>query len=214
MHLSCTASSTTARDMDQGQAAHPDQPVATVAPLVLPAPLSPPPAIPAPPAPPAFALGPGYSHAILDYDDPNMGVTVTKLYNKAISPLEEKFDGEADNLAIFLASMHDRAHHFNWHCLIAVLIDDGTMQNILTHYGQVSIENTRTHAMTYMNSPMRDAQENNKFYYFLADSLTNEFHATVLLYADIYTIMNVPVAFSLLKQIRICGICRRPQESV
>ena len=43
-----------------------------------------------------------------------MGVTATKLYNKAISPLEEKFDGEADNLAVFLASVRDRARRFNW----------------------------------------------------------------------------------------------------
>ena len=86
--------------MDQGQAAPPAQPASAAAPPVLPAPPPPPPAIPAVPAPPAFALGPGCSHAVLDYDDPNTGATATKLYNKAISPLEEKFDGEADNLAI------------------------------------------------------------------------------------------------------------------
>ena len=85
--------------MDQVQAAPP----------VLPAPPPDPPALPpAPaPAPPAFALGPGRSHAVLNFDDPNNGATATKLYNKAISPLEEKFDGEANNLAVFLASVHD-----------------------------------------------------------------------------------------------------------
>ena len=83
------------------------QPAIAAAPPVLPAP--PPPVVPAPPAPAAFALGPGRSHAVLDYDDPNTGATATKLYNKAIAPLEEKFDGEADNLAVFLASVRDRA---------------------------------------------------------------------------------------------------------
>ena len=83
--------------MDQGQPAPLTQPAAAAAPPVLPAPLPPPLAIPAPPAPPAFALGPGRSHAILDYDNPNTGAMATTLYNKAISPLEEKFDGEADN---------------------------------------------------------------------------------------------------------------------
>ena len=98
--------------MDQGQQAPlaPQvQPAIAVAPPVLPAPPPPPPVVPAPPAPPALALGPGCSHAILDYDDPNTGAMGTKLYNKAIAPLEEKFDGEADNLAVFLASVHDRA---------------------------------------------------------------------------------------------------------
>ena len=121
--------------MDQGQQAPQApqaQPAAAAAPPLQP---PPPPAPPIPPAPPAFALGPGRSHAVLDYDDPNTGATATKLYNKAISPLEEKFDGEADNLAVFLASVRDRARRFNWQRLITVPIDDGTTRNILTHYG-------------------------------------------------------------------------------
>ena len=101
--------------MDPAQAAPPAQPVAATAPLVLPAaaaaplglpaPLPPPLAIPVTPAPLAFALGPGRSHAILNFNDPNTRATATKLYNKAISTLEEKFDREADNLAMFLASI-------------------------------------------------------------------------------------------------------------
>ena len=194
-------------NMDQGQAASqpqqaapPAQPDAAVQPPVLPAP---PPPLLAPPAPLAFALGPGCSHAILNFDDPNTGATATKLYNKAIAPLEAKFDGEADNLAVFLASMRDRARRFNWHRLITVPIDDGTTRNLLTQYGQVSLDNTRAHAATYVNMQTRDAQDNDMFYYSLADSLTNEFRTMVLLYADIYTVTNVPVASALLKQIII-----------
>ena len=192
--------------MDQGQRAPQApqaQPAAAAVPPAQPPPPPAPPAAPVPPAPPVFALGPGRSHAVLDYDDPNTGATATKLYNKAISPLEEKFDGDADNLAVFLASVRDRARCFNWHRLITVPIDDGTTRNILTHYGQVSLENTRAHATTYVNTPMRDAQDNDMFYYFLADSLTNEFRATVLLYSEVYTVTNMPVASSLLKQIII-----------
>ena len=132
-----------------------------------------------------------------------MGATATKLYNKAISPIEEKFDDEADNVAVFLASVRDRARRFNWQRLITVPIDDGSTRNIVTHYGQVSLENTRTHAATYVNTPTRDAQDNDMFYYFLADSLTNEFRTTVLLYVEVYTVTNIPVASSLLKQIII-----------
>ena len=182
--------------MDQGQQAPQApqaQPAAAAVPPAQPPPPPAPPAAPVPPAPPVFALGPGRSHAVLDYDDPNTGATATKLYNKAISPLEEKFDGDADNLAVFLASVRDRARRFNWHRLITVPIDDGTTRNILTHYGQVSLENTRAHATTYVNTPTRDAQDNDMFYYFLADSLTNEFRATVLLYSEVYTVTNVPV---------------------
>ena len=123
----------------QGQAAPPAQPVAAAAPPVLPAsPLPPPPPVPAAPPLPAFALGPGRSHAVLNFDDPNTGNTATKLYNKAITPLEAKFDGEADNLALFLASVRDRARRFNWHRLITVPIDDGTTSVKSTHILQPS----------------------------------------------------------------------------
>ena len=179
--------------MEPGDPPPPAQAAAAAAPPALPGPPLPPPAVPAPPAvaaPPAFALGPGRSHALLDFDNPNAGATATKLYNKAISPLEEKFDGEADNLAVFLASICDRARHFNWHHLITVPIDNGTTRNLLTHYGQVSIENTRAHAITYINSPTRNAQDNTMFYYFLADLLTNDFRTMVLLYADVYTVAD------------------------
>ena len=205
-------------NMNQGQAAPqaqqaapPAQPAAAAGPPVLPAPPAP---LPVPPAPPAFALGPGRSHDILNFDDPNTGATATKLYNKAIAPLEAKFDGEADNLAVLLASVRDRARRFNWHRLITVPIDDGTTRNLLTHYGQVSLDNTRAHAATYVNTPTRDAQDNDMFYYFLSDSLTNEFHATVLLYADVYTITNVPVAASLLKQIIILTRVDNPASTM
>ena len=165
---------------------------------MLPAPPAP---LPIPPALPAFTLGPGCSHAILNLDDPHTGATATKLYNKAIAPLEAKFDGETDNLALFLASVRDRARRFNWHRLITVPIDNGTMWNLRTHYRQVLLDKTRAHAVSYVNTPARDAQDNDMFYYFLADSLTNEFHTMVFLYADTYTVTNVPVPSALLKQI-------------
>ena len=72
----------------------------------------------------------------------------------------------------------------------------------------------RAHATTYMNSPTRDAQDNDMFYNFLADSLTNEFCTTVLLYADIYTVANIPVASSLLKQIVILTRVDNPASTM
>ena len=117
-------------------------------------------------------------------------------------------------MAVFLASVRDRARRFNWHHLTTVPIDDGTTRNLLTHYGHVSLENTRTHAMTYVNTPTRDAQDNDMFYYFLADSLTNDFRTTVLLYADMYSVTNVPVASSLLKQIIILTRVDNPASTM
>ena len=204
--------------MNQGQQAPPAQappaqPAAAAAPPALPAPQLPPPAGPALPAP-VFALGLGHSHNVLNFDDPHTGATATKLYNKAISPLEGKFDGEADNLAVFFASVRDRARHFNWQWLITVPIDDGTTRNLLTHHGQVSLKITRAHAMTYVNTPMRDVQDNDMFYYFLMDSLTNDFHTTILLYTNVYTVANVTVASALLKQIIILTRVDNPASTM
>ena len=205
-------------NMDQGQAAPqpqqaapPAQPAAAAAPPVLPAP---PPPLPVPPAPPAFTLGPGRSHAVLHFDNPKTRATATKLYNKAIAPLEAKFNGETDNLAVFLASVRDRARRFNWHRLITVLIDDGTTRNLLTHYGKVSLNNMRAHTATYVSMLTRDVQDNDMFYYFLADLLMNEFRTTVLLYANIYMVTNVPVASSLLKQIIILTRVDNPASTM
>ena len=103
---------------------------------------------------------------------------------------------------------------FYLHRLITMSIDDGTTRNLHTHCGQVSIEDTRAHAVTYVNTPTRDAQDNDMFYYFLADSLTNDFRTMVLLYADIYTITNVPIASLLLKQIIILTRVNNPASTM
>ena len=52
------------------------------------------------------------------------------------------------------------------------------------------------------------------FYYLLSDSLTNEFRTTVLLYADMYTVTNVPVASSLLKQIIVLTRIDNPASTM
>ena len=52
------------------------------------------------------------------------------------------------------------------------------------------------------------------FYYFLSDLLTNVFCTTVLLYADTYTINNIPVAPALLKQIIILTRVGNPASTM
>ena len=67
---------------------------------------------------------------------------------------------------------------------------------------------------TYVNMLTRDAQDNDMFYYFLADPLTNEFRTMVLLYADIYMVTKVPAASSLLKQIIILTRVDNPTSTM
>ena len=124
-----------------------------------------------------------------------------KLYNKAITPLELKFDGEADNLAVFLANMKDQCNHFTWSHLVTIPLADSTTRNLLTHYGQVTLSNCIDHGNTYVNIQMSNAQNNDMLYYFLVDSLESKFRAKVLLYSESYSANNFVVACALLKQI-------------
>ena len=101
-----------------------------------------------------FSLGPGWSTTVLDFSD----AAVVKLYNKAISPLELKFDGEADNLAVFLASVKDHCNYFNWSNLITIPLADTTTRYLLTHYGQVTLSNSTDHGSSYVSTQTRDAQ--------------------------------------------------------
>ena len=150
-----------------------------------------------PPPPPPFALCPGQTHNVLQFDDPVHGATAMKLYNKAISPMDDKFNGYANNLAVFLATMRDCTLCFNWQHIITIPLANGTIRNLLTHYGQVSIDNVCTHAVTFIGTQTRNAEDNDMFYYFIMDSLTPTFHAKLLLHSNIY-LMNGTTATSVL----------------
>ena len=86
-----------------------------------------------------------------------------KLYNKAISPMDNKFDGHAKNLAVFLANVRDCTLHFNWHHLFTIPFANRSMKNLLMHYGQVSIDNTHAHATSYIGTQTRNTQDNDMF---------------------------------------------------
>ena len=58
-----------------------------------------------PPPPPPFALGPGRSHNVLHFDDPTHGLVATKLCNNASMPMDDRFNGHANDLAVFLTSV-------------------------------------------------------------------------------------------------------------
>ena len=146
-----------------------------------------------------FSLGPGRSTSVLDFSD----AVAVKLYNKAISPLDLKFDGEADNLAVFLTSVKDHCNCFNWSNLITIPLADTTTRNLLTHYGQVTLSNCTDHGLSYVSTQTRNAPNNDMLYYFLVDSLESKFRAKALLYAECYSANNVVVESALLKEIVI-----------
>ena len=156
----------------------------------------------APPAPPGgggavFVLGPGRTNDVLDFTESS----AVKLYYKAIAPLETKFDGQLDNIAVFLASVADRARRFHWTSILTIPVAGGVSRNLIKDYAQVTATEVRTRATTYQDQQMRDAQNSDMLYYFLIESLTETFKAQVLLFVDNFTINDAPDGICLLKQI-------------
>ena len=126
-----------------------------------------------------------------------------KLYNKEISPIDDKFDAHVNNLAVFLTNVRDHVLCFNWHHIITTPLANRSLRNLLTHYGQVSIDNMCAHAATYIGTQTRNAQDNDMLYYFIVDSLTPTFHAKLLLHSNIYLMNRTVAASILIKQIII-----------
>ena len=156
----------------------------------------------APPAPPggggaAFALGPGRTNDVLDFTESS----AVKLYYKAIAPLETKLDGQPDNIAVFLASVADRARRFHWTSILTIPVAGGVSRNLIKDYAQVTATEVRARATTYQGQQTRDAQNSDMLYYFLIESLTETIKAQVLLFVDNFTINDAPDGICLLKQI-------------
>ena len=151
-----------------------------------------------PPAnPPAFALGPGRTNDVLDYTDSESA----KIYYKAISPLETKFDGKPDHISVFLASVANRAHRFGWNNILTIPVGNNINKNLVKQYASVTMTQVTARANQYIGQETRDAQNSDMLYNFLIESLTEDFKEQVLLFVDDFTINDVPDGICLLKQI-------------
>ena len=142
---------------------------------------APPPVNPAPPAP-AFALGPGRDNTILDWSIP----ANTKLYYKAITALDNKFDGTPEKFIAFLASITSQARQFGWNSILTIPVAMGT-RDLLSDTGRISMAKINVHAATYTGTQTRAAQNPKMLYHFLMNSMTMEFTTKFVLYQEEYT---------------------------
>jgi len=83
-----------------------------------------------------------------------------------------------------------------WGNILDVPIDAaimaGLIRSILTHYGQVILDQVRAHATTYINAQTCVAQNNLMLYMFLAASITPEVKARAMIYHLDYHIGQNP----------------------
>ena len=148
-----------------------------------------------------FALSPALvTNEVIDYST-SVG---QKLYNAAVESLQDPYDGSEDGLHIFLEQLKTRAECMGWMTILDVppdLAQPDEVINIISDYGQLSLQQIRDHATTYVQQQVRAAQDSAQLYQCLMHTLTKEAHANITLLQQDYFIDNAASGVLLLKVI-------------
>jgi hypothetical protein len=155
------------------------------------------PAPPAPPAPPGpFALFPGQAIQVpLDFTK----AEDRKTFRTATLGTMNKFDMKEEHLRVFLDRVQERVRHYDWQGVVMVPDANGVQRDLLTHYGQVTIDDVRAHAQGYVGAQNRDAQNSIMLQQFLANSLTDDAHLMMVSASELYLVNGTPVGALFLK---------------
>ena len=136
-----------------------------------------------------FALNPaGWDDAVIDYRT----AAGAKLYRAAVKPISDKNYGcEPEALKVFLQDVEARVTEAGWETAINIPIDeedeDETV-SLITNYGEITLEQVRAHAQTYIAGHTRHAQTSHQMYQCLRNSLTQEGKIRILAYKDDYVV--------------------------
>jgi len=127
-----------------------------------------------------------------------------KLWKASIEPLQkELLILEAHSFKVFLIGLTDQAIKCGWGNILDIPIDAaiamGPTRSILTHYGQVTLDQVRAHMTTYINAQTHAAQNNLMLYTCLAASIAPEVKARVMVYHQDYHIGQNPSGVTFLK---------------
>ena len=141
-------------------------------------------------APPPFALHPADAiQAVIDLIT-RKGI---KLYQNATrsfySDPEDFFNCEAPGLYGFLKEVEGRASRFGWRDVILEIPNDianplGGTRNLLTHYGELSLEHLRDWETTCIHGVSRATQDTAHLHLCLMNSLTQAGKDKVRLWSD------------------------------
>ncbi len=114
-----------------------------------------------------------------------------KLWRGAVEPLaKELFTLEPHQFKLFLLTLTKRTMVYGWENIINILVDvavqGGPTHSLLTHYGQVTLQQVKDHAATYINAQTRVAQNNILLYTCLAASISPETKAKAMIFHTDY----------------------------
>lgn len=161
------------------------------------------PAVPPAQEPVAFSLAPALaSHAqVIDFST-SAGA---KLFSKQTAALPHEFDLDPKNLKTFLNELRDRSSMCGWSDVLQVPKDvaapDHDLVSLLTHHGEITLEQVKAHAITYQSFGVRAAQDAFMLYHCLTKSLSPEALNRINLRSDDYFSSDTPSGTCLLKVI-------------
>ncbi|KAI2509497.1 hypothetical protein MHU86_4874 [Fragilaria crotonensis] len=121
---------------------------------------------------PHFALAPAFANPdVLNYSEQ----AAAKLFKSGTEALSIKFDCKSDNLQLFLDQTRDRSIVFDWLNILSIPIQGNVAnsKDLIESYGEISYEEVRAHALTYMHEDAREAQDSFMMYHCLMNSLTD-----------------------------------------
>jgi hypothetical protein len=152
-----------------------------------------------------FALVPGdvNPNDVIDYQDESN----RKYYLNMTKELKNNFNLTELNLKSFLSEIDQRSTEAGWHPLFNipedVNVNNGPTIHLLTHYGQVTLEQVRAYAQTFIGMPTRAAQLDMQVAMCVLKSLTKEAKDNIELESDKYTIGGTKVGILIIKVAQI-----------
>jgi hypothetical protein len=147
-----------------------------------------------------FALTPArVTNTVLDYNNS----VATKIYKGAIQALAPEFDVDADGLNMFMAALYSKSREYGWDHILEVPRDLQApmmdLVNVLTNYGELTLEHLQTFAATYVAMPTRVAQHSIMLYECIWNTLSKIGRSKVWIWKEQFHINSIPVGILLLK---------------
>jgi hypothetical protein len=135
-----------------------------------------------------------------------------KTYKAAVVGLDEKFDLSPSKLHSFLNRVQERVTVYNWNVVVNIAFPVPAAAaapapiarppiNLITNYGQVTLEEVRAHAEVYMAVNTRPNQQSGMLYLFLSNSLDTDAHNLMDINPQNYTINGLKDGACFLKEI-------------
>ncbi|CAJ1953230.1 unnamed protein product [Cylindrotheca closterium] len=116
------------------------------------------------------------------------------LFCNATRRLDEEtlFDCTSDTFYQFMKNLGERADEFGWSTcggILHVPKADGTMVNLLTEYGSITLEEIEIHECSYWNNGYRKSQDDRMLYKCIMKSLSTLGKAKVNIHSSDYKLM-------------------------